>query len=73
MNTQNRNLLMGLGVLIVILLLGPVLAGGMMGPGAFGPDMMGWGYTGATGSGWLWGLGMGLGGSVPPGSILQYE
>jgi putative membrane protein len=62
MNTQNRNLLIGLGVLIVILLLGPILAGGMMGPGAFGPGMMGWGYTAATGSGWLWGLGMGLGG-----------
>jgi putative membrane protein len=62
MNTQNRNLFIGLGILIVILLLGPILAGGMMGPGAFGPGIMGWGYTTANGSGWLWGLGMGLGG-----------
>ena len=62
MNTQNRNLFIGLGVLLVILLLGPFLAGGMMGPGAFGPGMMGWGYAGTSGSGWLWGLGMGLGG-----------
>src|SRR5579859_7772713 len=62
MNTQNRNLLIGLGILLVILLLGPMLLGGMMGPGAFGPGMMGWGYTATNGSGWLWGLGMGLGG-----------
>ena len=62
MNTQNRNLFIGLGVLLVILLLGPMAVGGMMGPGAFGPGMMGWGYAGTSGSGWLWGLGMGLGG-----------
>ncbi len=62
MNIQNRNLVIGLGILLVILLLGPILLGGMMGPGAFGPGMMGWGYTTANGSGWLWGLGMGLGG-----------
>ena len=64
MNQQNRNLFIALGGLVVFLLLGPMLVGGMMGPGFTGPGMMGWGYTGGTtsGNGWLWGLGMGVGG-----------
>jgi len=63
-NQQNRNPFIALGVLVVFLLLGPMLVGGMMGPGFTGPGMMGWGYTGGatSGNGWLWGLGMGLGG-----------
>jgi len=63
-NQQNRNLFIALGVLVVFLLLGPMLVGGMMGPGFTGPGMMGWGYPGGatSGNGWLWGLGMGLGG-----------
>jgi putative membrane protein len=40
--------------------------GGMMGYGVIGPGMMGLGYAGQggipAGNGWLWGLGMGLGG-----------
>ncbi len=39
--------------------------GGMMGAGVVGPGMMGWRVTGGaatTGNGWVWGLGMGLGG-----------
>lgn len=64
MNQQNRSLVIVLGILVVFLLIGPMLMGGMMGPGFRGPGMMGWGYAGGatTGSGWLWGLGMGLGG-----------
>lgn len=65
MKQDNRGLLAVLGVLVLTLLLGPLLMGGMMGPGFVGPGMMGWGYaTGAapTGNGWVWGLGMALGG-----------
>src|SRR6266568_3183751 len=65
MKQDNRGLLAELGVLVLTLLLGPLLMGGMMGPGFVGPGMMGWGYaTGAatTGNGWVWGLGMALGG-----------
>ena len=65
MNLENRGLLVVLAVLIVALLIGPVLMGGMMGVGVVGPGMMGWGYAGGTPgttSGWVWGLGMALGG-----------
>jgi hypothetical protein len=66
MTSDNRGLLTVLAVLVLALLLGPVVMGGMMGAGVMGPGMMGWGYAppGAltTGNGWLWGLGMGLGG-----------
>jgi putative membrane protein len=66
MKSDNRGLLTVLAVLVLALLLGPVVMGGMMGAGVMGPGMMGWGYAppGAlpTGNGWLWGLGMGLGG-----------
>jgi putative membrane protein len=57
MNTDHRQLWTILGVLVVVVLLGSVLVGGTMGPG------MMWGY-GWHGSGWLWGLGMGLGALV---------
>ena len=62
MNTHHRQLWIILGVLVVVVLLGPFLLGGMMGPGM----MWGYGGPGVTfhGSGWLWGLGMGLGGLV---------
>jgi putative membrane protein len=60
---DNRALWVVLGVLVLVLLVGPVFTGGMMGPG-----MMGWGYVGQggipAGNGWLWGLGMGFGGLV---------
>jgi putative membrane protein len=64
MRQENRGLLVILGVLIAALLIGPVLMGGTMGPGVMGPGMMGWGYTGGAGTtnGWVWGLGMALGG-----------
>jgi len=66
MKFDNRGLLTILGVLVIFLLLGPVLMGGMMGTAVVGPGMMGWGYAAqggaTTGNGWVWGLGMGLGG-----------
>jgi putative membrane protein len=52
MNRDHRWLWIVLGVLVFMVLLGPLLSGGMMGPG------MMWSYRG---NGWLWGLGMGLG------------
>jgi putative membrane protein len=65
MDRTNRRVLIILGVLVLAILLGPLLMGGMMGPGSFwGPGMM-WGNASegapATG-GWRWGLAMGLGG-----------
>jgi uncharacterized membrane protein len=64
MNQQSRSLFIVLGTVVVLLLLGPLLMGGMLGPGVFGRGMMGWGFTGdvTSGNGWLWGLGMGVGG-----------
>ena len=56
MKTEHRGLWIVLGVLVLVVLLGPLLGGGMMGPG------MMWGYgTAVHGNGWVWGLGMGLG------------
>jgi putative membrane protein len=62
MKTDHRIIWTVLGVLVLVVLLGPLLAGGMMGPGMMG----GYGLPGVAfhGSGWLWGLGMGLGGLV---------
>ena len=65
MQQENRGLLVFLGILVVVLLIGPLLIGGTMGAGFAGPGRMGWGYVGgapATTNGWLWGLGMALGG-----------
>ncbi len=66
MKQDNRGLLAALGVLVLVLLLGPLLMGGMTGAGVMGPGMMSWGYAPlggvTTGNGWAWGLGMGLGG-----------
>ncbi len=63
---DNRGMLASLGVIVLVLLLGPLLIGGMTGAGVTGPGMMGWGYAPqagvTTGNGWAWGLGMGLGG-----------
>ena len=67
MRQANRGLLTALGVLIAVLLIGPVLTGGMMGTGVMGPGMMGWGYAGGipgAANGWMWGLGMALGGLI---------
>ena len=59
MHTENRGLLIILLVLVVVVVLGPLLGGGMMGPGM----MWGWGAPGAPPAvgGWGWGLAMGLG------------
>ena len=57
MSTENRGLLIVLGVLVLIVLVGPFLGGGMMGAG------MMWGPGGqVAGGGWSWGLLMALGG-----------
>lgn len=60
MERETRNLVIILGVLVLVVLLGPLLGGGMMGwGGMLGPGMMGgWG---TAGGGWGWGLAMGLG------------
>jgi putative membrane protein len=67
MAATTRTLFIALGALLVVALIFSALMGGMMGPGimgspqtaqsAFGPGMM-------RGHGWMWGLGMGLGGLV---------
>jgi uncharacterized membrane protein len=65
MKETERGILWVLGGLVLILLLGPILLGGMMGPGIMGPGMMGWSTTpgaAANTTGWLWGVGMALGG-----------
>ena len=60
MDGTTRGLLSVLAALVVVALGFSALMGGMMGPGVagqgpFGPGMM-------QGHGWMWGLGMGLGG-----------
>ena len=60
MDSTTRGLLIVLAVLVVVALGFSALMGGMMGPGVvgqgpLGPSMM-------QGHGWMWGLGMGLGG-----------
>ena len=65
MQQDKRGILWVLGILVLVLLIGPIFLGGMMGPGFTGPGMMGWSTTAGSAtnaSGWLWGLGMGLGG-----------
>src|SRR5215213_8414233 len=64
MGRSHRGLLILLGVLLLLVVLGP-LVGGMMGWGGMGPSMMGeYGQrTMAPGmGGWAWGLAMGFGG-----------
>jgi putative membrane protein len=64
MTTTRRGTFVALGVLALILLLIPVVGGGMMGAGMMGPGMMsGYGTPPSTSGpgGWSWGLGMGLG------------
>jgi putative membrane protein len=62
---RDHGLWMGLVILILVVLVAPMLVGGMVGPGvAMGPGMM-WGYA-PQGfppwmTGWRWGLGLGLG------------
>ena len=58
---NNRVLWFGLGLVALALVLGPLLRGGMWMMG--GPGMMGW-YGAPGANGWLWGLGMGIGGLV---------
>lgn len=62
---SGRGLWIGLAILILVVLVAPMLVGGMVGPGvARGSGMM-WGYApqgippGMTG--WRWGMGLGLG------------
>ena len=66
MATDHRALYITLAVLIGLLLIGPMLMGTMMGPGGMmGPGMMGWPRPDGVQPnvpGWMWGLGMGLGG-----------
>jgi len=62
MGSTTRTLLVALGVLLVVALGLAAVTGGVMGPGMAvqgpaGPAMM-------RGHGWMWGLGMGLGGVV---------
>jgi len=62
MDSTTRAILVALGVLLVVALGLSALMGGIMGPGIAGqgpvwPSMM-------RGHGWMWGLGMGLGGLV---------
>jgi putative membrane protein len=67
MDRTTRTLLIVFGALLLVALITSALMGGMMGPGSvgsgptdqgtFGPGMM-------RGHGWMWGLGMGLGGLV---------
>jgi hypothetical protein len=68
MNSGNRGLWILLGVLVLIVLLVPLIGGGMMAAGMMGPGMMrGLGPPGSTpnvqvgGWPWAWGLAMGLG------------
>jgi putative membrane protein len=64
MGQSHRGLLILLGILLVLVVLGP-LVGGMMGWDGMGPGMMG-GYGPRTitpgQGGWAWGLAMGFGG-----------
>ncbi len=62
MDSTTRGLLIALAVLLVAALGFSVLMGGMMGPGFAGSGPLGPGMMG--GRGWMWGLGMGLGGLV---------
>ena len=62
MDNTTRALLVALGVLLAVALGFSALMGGVMGPaiggqGPVGPGMM-------RGHGWMWGVGMGLGGLV---------
>ena len=59
MRSEYRGLLIILGVLLVIVLLMPMLGGGMMGPGGMGGYWAPGGQPG--GWSWSWGLAMGLG------------
>jgi putative membrane protein len=56
---DDRGWWIAIGVFLLVVLVVPVLGGGMMGPGMMG------GYPGSgmplSGNGWLWGLGTGLG------------
>jgi putative membrane protein len=62
MEREARTLVIALAVLALIVLLGPLLGGGILGmSGMMGPGMM-WGQGGpGPAGGWGWGLAMGLG------------
>ena len=62
MDSTTRALLVSLGVLVVVALGVSALMGGVMGPGMAGQGPVG--PTMMSGHGWMWGLGMGLGGVV---------
>src|SRR5919202_4003317 len=59
MRRDDRWLWVGLGVLVLVLLAGPMLGGGMGMLG--GREMTGWYGAVGPANGWLWGLGMGIG------------
>lgn len=60
MNTGSRTILIVLGVLVLVVVIIPLVGGGMMGPGSM---MWGFGPQGGPpgAGGWAWGLAMGLG------------
>jgi putative membrane protein len=67
MDRTTRRLVIAFGVLLVVALGFSALMGGMMGPGVIGYDQQGQGPFGPgmmRGHGWMWGVGMGLGGLV---------
>lgn len=58
MDNAARNLIITLILLLIIALTLSSTMGGMMGPGVMGPGFVG------RGGGWMWGVGMWLGGLV---------
>lgn len=67
MDSTTRKLLIAFGVLLVVALGLSAVMGGMMGPGFMGAGQTGQGPFGPgmmRGHGWMWGLGMGVGGLV---------
>src|SRR3970040_833968 len=62
MDSTTRALLVALGGLLVVALGFSAVTGGVMGPGVAGQGPVG--PAGMPGHGWMWGLGMGLGGLV---------
>jgi len=62
MDSTTRALLVALGILLVVALGFSLWMGGAMSPGIAGQGQVGPGMM--RGHGWMWGLGMGLGGLV---------
>jgi putative membrane protein len=62
MDSTTRTLVVVVGILLVVALGLSALMGGVMGPGMMGQGPMG--PAAMSGRGWMWGVGMGLGGLV---------